>query len=172
MWLAARMTPASAGTFSWPRQSFFMKAQVSGFRMHAARPYQNPSRLSGTRPCTCCSRRPQQSSAPGGRLSRRPLRDWSVVPPLHWGLVVPVKRLTVAKTRLQSYGDAVRQDLALAFAVDVVTAALACEVVDDVLVVTDDARAAAALRTAGARVVADAPDAGLNPALAHGADLL
>jgi len=94
------------------------------------------------------------------------------VPPLRWGLVVPVKRLTIAKTRLQSYGDAVRQDLALAFAADVVAAALACAQVEAVLVVTDDERAATALRAAGARVVADGPDAGLNPALAHGADLL
>jgi 2-phospho-L-lactate guanylyltransferase len=85
---------------------------------------------------------------------------------------VPVKRLTIAKTRLQSYGDAVRQDLALAFAVDVVSAALACDVNAEVVVVTDDERAAEALLAAGARVVADAPDAGLNPALTHGADLL
>lgn len=85
---------------------------------------------------------------------------------------MPVKRLALAKTRLQSYGDAVRQDLALAFAVDVVTAGLACDAVAEVLVVTDDARAAAALEQAGARVVADSPDAGLNPALAHGAELL
>lgn len=86
--------------------------------------------------------------------------------------MVPVKRLALAKTRLQSYGDAVRQDLALAFAIDVVAAGLACEVVAQVLVVTDDARAAAALAAVGARVVADSPDAGLNPALTHGAQLL
>src|SRR3954451_14868062 len=142
MWLAARMTPPSAGTCSWPRQSFFMKAQASGLRMQAARPYQNPSRLSGTRPCTCCSRRRQQSSAPSCRLSRAPLPDCFVVPPSRWGIVVPVKRLTIAKTRLQSYGDAARQDLALAFALDVVTAGLQCDAVTAVLVVTDDDRAA------------------------------
>jgi 2-phospho-L-lactate guanylyltransferase len=85
---------------------------------------------------------------------------------------VPVKRLALAKTRLRSYGDAVRQELALAFAVDVVTAGLACAHVTRVLVVTDDARAADALGAAGAQVVADDPDAGLNPALAHGAAVL
>ena len=85
---------------------------------------------------------------------------------------MPVKRLAIAKTRLQSYGDAVRQDLALAFALDVVTAGLACDVVAAVLVVTDDDRAATTLAGAGARVVPDSPDAGLNPALEHGADLL
>ena len=85
---------------------------------------------------------------------------------------MPVKRLTIAKTRLQSYGDAVRQDLALAFALDVVAAGLGCDLVEAVLVVTDDERAAGALAAAGARVVPDSPDAGLNPALEHGAELL
>jgi 2-phospho-L-lactate guanylyltransferase len=94
------------------------------------------------------------------------------VPPTAWGLVVPVKRLRVAKTRLQAYGDALRQDLALAVAVDVVTAALASKAVAEVLVVTDDDRAREELAAAGASVVPDAPDAGLNPALAHGAALL
>ena len=94
------------------------------------------------------------------------------MPPATWGLVVPVKRLAQAKTRLQSYGDVSRQDLALAFALDVVAAGIACADVSDVLVVTDDDRAAAAVRAAGARVVADSPDAGLNPALEHGAALL
>jgi 2-phospho-L-lactate guanylyltransferase len=82
---------------------------------------------------------------------------------------VPVKRLELAKTRLAPYGDAHRQELALAFAADVV---LAAAEVARVLVVTDDARAAELLRGLGARVVADDPDAGLNPALQHGAELL
>jgi 2-phospho-L-lactate guanylyltransferase len=94
------------------------------------------------------------------------------MPVVSWGLVVPVKRLALAKTRLSSYGDSTRQDLALAFALDVVAAALAAETVAEVLVVTDDERAAAALAATGVRVVGDAPDAGLNPALEHGASLL
>lgn len=94
------------------------------------------------------------------------------MPAVAWGLVVPVKRLALAKTRLSSYGDATRQDLALAFALDVVTAALATASVAQVLVVTDDERAATALGKANARVVGDDPDAGLNPALEHGAALL
>lgn len=89
-----------------------------------------------------------------------------------WGVVVPVKRLADAKSRLVPYGDAVRQELALAFAADVVTAALRCELVERVLVVSDDERAAALLRELGATVVPDHPDAGLNPALRHGAGLL
>ncbi len=89
-----------------------------------------------------------------------------------WGVVVPVKRLARAKTRLAAYGGVLRSELALAFAADVVVAALRCEVVERVLVVTDDALAARLLAGLGATVVADAPDAGLNPALQHGADLL
>ncbi|MEX2289661.1 MAG: 2-phospho-L-lactate guanylyltransferase [Mycobacteriales bacterium] len=89
-----------------------------------------------------------------------------------WGAVVPVKRLDVAKSRLGAYGDAARRALALAFATDVVAAALACPAVGQVLVVTDDPHAAATLAALGARVAPDDPDGGLNPALAHGADLL
>ena len=89
-----------------------------------------------------------------------------------WGVVVPVKLLAVAKSRLGAYGDAARQELALAFAVDVVTAALRCAVVARVLVVTDDALAAVSLSALGASIAPDLPDDGLNPALSHGADLL
>ena len=94
------------------------------------------------------------------------------MPAVSWGLVVPVKRLELAKTRLSSYGDDVRRDLALAFALDVVTAALDAVTVAEVVVVSDDETARHALAAIGARVVADTPDAGLNPALEHGAGQL
>ena len=67
------------------------------------------------------------------------------MPAVSWGLVVPVKRLVLAKTRLSSYGDAARQDLALAFALDVVAAALAAPSVVQVLVVSP-VRSRAAVR--------------------------
>jgi len=89
-----------------------------------------------------------------------------------WGLVVPVKLLALAKTRLSAYGTVARAELALAFATDVLDAALACPAVQQVVVVTDDVRAAAALERPGCRVVPDLPGAGLNPALEHGAALL
>jgi 2-phospho-L-lactate guanylyltransferase len=85
-----------------------------------------------------------------------------------WAIVVPVKRLALAKTRLSSDAD-VRASLALAMAADTVLAAVQCKVVDIVVVVTDEPVAASTLAELGARVVADAPDAGLNPALEHGA---
>jgi len=88
-----------------------------------------------------------------------------------WTLLVPVKELAVAKTRLSRFAGAARADLALAFAIDTVTAALATDLVGAVLVVTDDARVAAGATAAGADVVADQPRAGLNPALQHGADV-
>ncbi|MEU8771481.1 2-phospho-L-lactate guanylyltransferase [Streptomyces griseus] len=87
-----------------------------------------------------------------------------------WSLVVPLKPLARAKSRLgRAAGEDARPRLALAFAQDTVAAALACPPVRDVVVVTDDAVAAAALSALGARVVPDAPGAGLNAALAYGA---
>lgn len=88
----------------------------------------------------------------------------------HWCLVVPVKRLDRAKTRLDGPFATYRRDLALAFALDTVAAALSCPLVAAVLVVTDEPEAAERLAALGAEVTGDDPDAGLNPALAHGAD--
>jgi 2-phospho-L-lactate/phosphoenolpyruvate guanylyltransferase len=85
-----------------------------------------------------------------------------------WSVLVPVKRLDVAKSRL-AVADADRAHLALAMACDTVRAAVGCEEVAEVVVISNDRRATPALSALGARVVADAPDAGLNPALVHGA---
>jgi 2-phospho-L-lactate guanylyltransferase len=87
---------------------------------------------------------------------------------VQWAVVVPVKELSVAKTRL-GLPDALRVEVALAMACDVVAACVACDAVAGVVVVTNDLRAAAAVSPLGARVVADASDSGLNPALADGA---
>jgi 2-phospho-L-lactate guanylyltransferase len=88
-----------------------------------------------------------------------------------WFLVVPVKRLEVAKTRLGPPYDGARRDLARCFALDTVAAALSSPLVRAVAVVTDDASVAGAMRDLGAEVVPDEPDAGLNPALSHGAEV-
>ncbi|WP_229867189.1 2-phospho-L-lactate guanylyltransferase [Streptomyces gelaticus] len=86
-----------------------------------------------------------------------------------WSLVVPLKPLARAKSRLApAAGAELRPRLALAFARDTVAAALSCPAVLDVVVVTDDPEAGAALTAIGARVVPDEPDRGLNAALAHG----
>jgi len=86
-----------------------------------------------------------------------------------WCLVVPVKRLALAKTRLSPAYALHRRELALSFALDTTTAALASGGVRAVVVVTDELEVADLLAAAGADVVADEPDAGLNPALVHGA---
>lgn len=93
----------------------------------------------------------------------------TVVDPARWSAVVPVKLLRTAKTRISRLPGTARADLALAMALDTVTAARACPLVGRVVVVTDDDRARAAAGEAGAEVVPDAPDAGLNDALAYAA---
>ncbi|MET4658576.1 2-phospho-L-lactate guanylyltransferase [Streptomyces sp. PvP037] len=89
---------------------------------------------------------------------------------MQWTLVVPLKPLAQAKSRLSDTADdGLRPGLALAFAQDTVAAALECPAVRDVVVVTNDALAARELGALGAGIVPDAPRAGLNAALAHGA---
>ncbi|UQX03177.1 2-phospho-L-lactate guanylyltransferase [Streptomyces sp. RerS4] len=83
--------------------------------------------------------------------------------------MVPLKPLTLAKSRLAAAVGGSRPGLALAFAQDTVAGALACPSVVDVVVVTDDRVAGAELARLGARILADAPGAGLNAALDHGA---
>jgi 2-phospho-L-lactate/phosphoenolpyruvate guanylyltransferase len=86
-----------------------------------------------------------------------------------WSVVIPVKVLAEAKSRLAALTVTYRAQLALAMAADTVAAALAAAPVAGVIVVTDDAVVGARLRGLGAVVIADEPAAGLNAALAFGA---
>jgi 2-phospho-L-lactate guanylyltransferase len=90
-----------------------------------------------------------------------------------WSVVVPAKRLAVAKTRLRplttTLPGTAHDELVLALLADTVAAARACPAVGAVVVVTDDPAAADIARGIGARTVGDEPDRGLNPALEHGA---
>ena len=92
-----------------------------------------------------------------------------------WSVVVPAKRLPLAKTRLRPLPEGLdgppdaHDRLVLALLADTVAAALASPAVTGVLVVTDDPAAAAEVTRLGARTVPDEPDRGLNPALEHGA---
>ncbi len=89
---------------------------------------------------------------------------------LDWSVVIPVKRLGIAKSRLRGAlpaGD--HQRLVLALCLDTVCAVLDCAGVTRVLAVTDDHAAARALRAAGVIVVPDLPDRGLSPAVEYGA---
>ncbi|CAL9439709.1 Phosphoenolpyruvate guanylyltransferase [Nocardiopsis dassonvillei] len=96
-------------------------------------------------------------------------REGAAGPGVRWSLIVPVKHLGLAKSRLAPAPGPQRAELALAFACDTVAAALECRAVAAVYAVTDDARAGAALAALGAAVVPGEPGTGLNPALVHGA---
>ena len=74
-----------------------------------------------------------------------------------WSLVIPVKRLAAAKSRLAPLPTARRADLALAFVHDCVTAALAAPEVAQVVVATADEAAAASLARLGARIALEPP---------------
>lgn len=85
-----------------------------------------------------------------------------------WSVVIPVKTLVAAKTRLAAATGPYRTRLAVAVASDTVSAALSCPLVARVIVVTSDPAAAGPLAGLGAEVVHD-PDRGLNTALRTGA---
>lgn len=89
--------------------------------------------------------------------------------PLSWSLVIPVKVLALAKSRLSELAGPRRAELALAMAADTVAAVVACPAIAVVIVVTDDDAAGAELAGLGAVIVPDEPAAGLNPALVFGA---
>ncbi|QKW12694.1 2-phospho-L-lactate guanylyltransferase [Verrucosispora sp. NA02020] len=87
-----------------------------------------------------------------------------------WTVVVPVKRLVAAKSRLRGGLPGVpHEELALALVADTLDAVRACPEVGGVLVVTDDVRVRAEAPAAAARWLADVADAGLNGAFRHGA---
>jgi len=86
-----------------------------------------------------------------------------------WSVLLPVKVLARAKSRLAGLAGPHRAELALALACDTVAAVRACEAAARVIVITDDQVAAAALHDLGAVIVPDEPRDGLNAALRHGA---
>jgi 2-phospho-L-lactate guanylyltransferase len=95
----------------------------------------------------------------------------ALTPDVDWVVVVPVKPLARAKTRLAELPPERRADLALAMAGDTVAAALGAAAVGLVVVVTDDQRVSEALTARHGNsvlVVADAPKDGLNAAIRHG----
>jgi 2-phospho-L-lactate/phosphoenolpyruvate guanylyltransferase len=87
-----------------------------------------------------------------------------------WSVLVPVKVLARAKSRLAGFTDADRRTLVLAMAADTVAAAIACPAVGAVVVVSDDPDVRAVVAALGAHVTGDRPWAGLNAALIAGAD--
>jgi 2-phospho-L-lactate guanylyltransferase len=88
---------------------------------------------------------------------------------LAWSVLVPVKVLAQAKSRLAVLTGERRGELALALACDTVAAVLRCDQAARVIVITDDQVAGGALAALGALVIPDEPRDGLNAALRHGA---
>lgn len=88
---------------------------------------------------------------------------------LAWSLLIPVKVLALAKSRLTGLPGADRAELALAMAADTVAAALREDAVRTVVVISDDPEVRAAMAGLGAIVLADKPAGGLNAALIFGA---
>ena len=89
--------------------------------------------------------------------------------PLTWSVVIPVKVLARAKSRLAGLASGEREALALAMAADTVAAALTSQVVGAVVVVSDDLSVRSEAAALGAEVIADVPGQGLNEALTAGA---
>lgn len=83
-----------------------------------------------------------------------------------WTVVIPVKNLTDAKSRL-TVPTTVRAEYAFAFARDTVSAALACPAVSRVRVVTADPVVADRLGKDGARIITRRDD-GMNAAIVAG----
>ena len=80
-------------------------------------------------------------------------------------VLVPVKPPALGKSRLGGLPEARRRELASAFALDTVSAALRTAGVVDVLAVTDDFRFAARLRALGCSVIPDGAAEDLNATL-------
>jgi 2-phospho-L-lactate guanylyltransferase len=97
---------------------------------------------------------------------RRPVDEAATV--ARWVVVVPVKPSARAKSRLDVPGVA-RKDLARAIALDTLEAATACDLVAQVVVVTDDAALAReSAMIPGLRFVPEGDAAGLDAAVAAG----
>jgi 2-phospho-L-lactate guanylyltransferase len=94
-----------------------------------------------------------------------------------WTVIIPVKRLAHAKSRLRDgIGSAggvassrAHEELVLAMVLDTVAAALSSPVVGRVIVISPDPEPGEEAALLGAETMPDVPDAGLNPALAYAA---
>ena len=91
--------------------------------------------------------------------------------PDRWAVVLPVKVLSSAKTRLLPTSDPARPELALAFLQDVLGALSDAEAVAQVTVVTDDLAVQQVATAAHHHWAPEAPHRGLNEAALFGASL-
>jgi 2-phospho-L-lactate guanylyltransferase len=92
------------------------------------------------------------------------------VTPTGWDVIVPLKEVAFAKTRLTALGDRWRKTFARAMFLDTVEAVTRCPVPVRVHVVTDDRPTIAELATfVGAVVVHAQAPSGINNAISHAA---
>ena len=97
------------------------------------------------------------------------LLDGNVTSGRAWSVVIPVKSLSTAKTRLDPTARE-SADLALAFFQDTVGAVRACPAVGEVLVATTDPQIVEHARSSGCIVVSDDGHPGINAAARHAAE--
>src|SRR3954452_22346034 len=138
MWLTATTQPPVAGIFSPSIQSCLVAASNVGFTMTTT--------VDHAQPRFCCSLgnfgtgASRSPPVPHASLlltgSRTPERIDSMSHT--FALLVPVKTLSLAKSRLSVSGAGGREPLMRAFALDAITAALQIGAVAQVHVVTDD----------------------------------
>ncbi|HEY1177250.1 MAG TPA: 2-phospho-L-lactate guanylyltransferase, partial [Phytomonospora sp.] len=87
-----------------------------------------------------------------------------------WTVLIPVKRLAAAKSRLRSATMTVpRESLALAFALDTAHAAANCRAVARVVVVSADPAVRKAVAGTGMDTLHEGPRADLNAAIRYAA---
>lgn len=89
--------------------------------------------------------------------------------PRRYAVLVPVKPPAVGKSRLTGLDADARRRLAEAFAQDTVMACLRADLVDQVLVVTDDARFSQVLSSLGCTAIPDGVSGDLNGTLRQAA---
>src|SRR5919108_4147379 len=129
------MTPPALGRFSWPVPFCLVHSQSGGLTTTTATRNQKPSlpRRTWDLPRVTCLGKTLPRTASLACL----LRGVEEARVLDWSVVVPVKRLESAKTRLAVPLE-LRPGLVLAMAADTVAAARS---VARVLVISDDPRA-------------------------------
>ena len=158
------MQPPDAGIFSPSIQFGLVVASSIGLMIGTPMPKAQP-RLSPDPPHghRCLPLRFRRS----GYSSVRPPQVERIGP--MYVVLVPVKPPSVGKSRLVGLPDDARRELATAFALDTVAAALQASLVDAVLVVTDDAVLASQLSALGCAAVPDGVTGDLNATLRQAA---
>src|SRR3954452_9316098 len=171
------MSPPVRGMFSRPRQSRFVNRYSRGWIRRIASRYQKPNlprRTLPSLPCRSghCRGDPLVAGARTvriGRVQQRGSEEAGGGASAYWSAVIPVKLLQAAKTRIEVAAPQHRAALARAMALDTIEAVSRCAEVAEVIVVTDEDEIATTAGELSVFVVNDAPAAGLNAALEHGA---